>query len=345
MDTNEHLNETKEKNTTKEAEQFIQRFRESKDTDALLTSLGGLGQSEQKNAGDSLDSLKRPVKEMMNQEGNDLPDRLYELKSMVSELEPEYLKETKLQKTWNKLLRRNPVEQYSKKYETVEAQVENIVEALLIGRDKLQEDNLMLDQLKITARERIEDLEKQIETGRQLNDMLEQEMTTEEWKDNPAELQKGQVKVISRVKNMSQAVMVLQQSLASVDLIKENNEKLEEAVFNAITMTKNIITVTASIQLALGNQRNVINAVNSVNEATENMILTNAQMLKTNTEDTLRTLEEPAVAMETFKKAYADVQTAIELTEQSNERIVHSGKQFISELDELNKQMKTKLLD
>lgn len=37
---------------------------------------------------------------------------------------------------------------------------------------------------------------------------------------------------------MQQAVMVLQQSLASVDLIMENNEKLEEAIFNAITMTK-----------------------------------------------------------------------------------------------------------
>ncbi|WP_035710579.1 toxic anion resistance protein [Salibacterium aidingense] len=333
------------KETTQEAEKFLERFKNETDSDELLAAIGGLGETEQKKAGDSLEALKRPVREMMNQKDNELPDKLHELKGMVSELEPDYLKEGKWKKTWNKILRKSPMEQYAQKYETVEAQVENIIEALLAGRDKLQEDNVMLEQLKETAKERITELEKQIDTGSQLNDMLEQEMTKEEWKDNPAALQKGQEKVISRVKNMHQAVMVLQQSLASVDLILDNNEKLEEAIFNAITMTKNIITVTASIQLALGNQRKVINAVQNVNEATENMILSNAQMLKSNTEDTLKTLEEPAVAIETFRKAYEDVYAAIQMTEQSNERIVQSGKEFIHELDELNQQMKTKLLE
>ncbi len=160
----------------------------------------------------------------------------------------------------------------------------------------------MLQQLKEVARERIVNLNKQIDNGNQLHQMLEQEMTTENWKDNPEVLKKGQQKIITRVKNMSQAVMVLQQSLASVDLIIENNDKLEEAIFNAITMTKNIITVTASIQLALNNQQKVIKAVRNVNEATESMLLSNAELLKQNTEQTLKTLEEPAIAIELFEK-------------------------------------------
>lgn len=75
------------------------------------------------------------------------------------------------------------------------------------------------------------------------------------------------------------------------------------------------------------------------------MLLSNAEMLKQNTEATLKTLEEPAIAIEAFKKAYNNVFEAIELTEQSNERIVTSGKQFIEEMDTLNKEMQTKLLD
>ncbi|SDH43047.1 toxic anion resistance protein [Alteribacillus bidgolensis] len=342
----EQYNHPAETSEAKEkAEKFLERFKSAESSDDLVSALGGLGEAEQQKAGDSLDALKKPVREMMNQKDNELPEKLHELKGMVGELEPDYLKEGKWKKTWNKILRRNPIEQYAKKYDTVEAQVENIIEGLLSGRDKLQEDNVMLEQLKETAKERISDLEEQIQTGKTLNEMLENEMTKEELLDNPTALQKGQQKVVSRIKNMTQAVMVLQQSLASVDLILDNNEKLEEAIFNAITMTKNIITVTASIQLALGNQRKVINAVQSVNEATENMILSNAEMLKSNTEDTLKTLEEPAVAIETFRKAYEDVYAAIQMTEQSNERIVQSGKKFISELDELNNQMKTKLLE
>ncbi|WP_209122657.1 toxic anion resistance protein [Alkalihalobacillus sp. BA299] len=324
--------------------ELLDMFKKEQDVDKVLHKIGGLGESAQKEAGESLEALKRPVKEMLSQPNNDLPAQLHQLKEVVGELEPDYLKEGQLKKVVNKLLRRSPIEQYAKKYQTVESQIEKIIEGLLHGKDKLQEDSLMLQQLKVVARERISSLNDQIEIGKQLNEMLEAEMTTEEWKDNPTALQKGQQKVISRIKNMSQAIMVLQQSVASIDLIIENNDKLEEAIFNAITMTKNIITVTASIQLALGNQQKVIKAVQNVNQATESMLLTNAQMLKENTEQTLKTLEEPAIALESFKKAYEDVYSAIQLTEQSNERIINSGKRFIAEMDELNNRMKTKLL-
>ncbi|TWI58935.1 toxic anion resistance protein [Halalkalibacter nanhaiisediminis] len=326
-------------------EKAIEQYKKDEDLTKLLRALETLGEEEQREAGESLEALKRPVKEMMQDQSNQLPSQLLQLKETVSQLEPSHLRESTTKKWLNKVLRRNPMEQYARKYQTVEAQVENIIEGLLSGKDKLQEDTLMLHQLKDVAKERINNLNEQIQYGNQLNEMLEQEMKSERWADNPNEIKKGQLKVITRIKNMSQAVMVLQQSLASVDLIVENNDKLEEAIFNAITMTKNVITVSASIQLALSNQQKVIKAVKNVNEATESMLLSNAELLKQNTEDTLKTLEEPAIAIETFKKAYNNVFEAIELTEKSNERIVQSGKEFILELDTLNKEMKTKLLD
>ncbi|MDQ0205984.1 toxic anion resistance protein [Alkalicoccobacillus murimartini] len=322
----------------------INKYKQDEDLDSLLQSLQTLGEEEQREAGESLEALKRPVREMMGDNSNTLPNQLHELRDMVSMLEPDYLKDGQMKKWVDKVLRRNPVEQYAKKYQTVESQVDHIIEGLLTGKDKLEEDNVMLVQLKGVARERIDKLNTQISHGNELHELLDAEMTSEQWKDNSNELKKGQLKIVTRVKNMSQAVMVLQQSLASVDLIIENNEKLEEAIFNAITMTKNIITVTASIQLALNNQQKVIKAVRNVNEATESMLLSNAALLKQNTEQTLKTLEEPAIALEAFRKAYQDVFDAIELTEQSNERIVTSGKQFIVEMDELNKEMKTKLI-
>ncbi|MCM3761291.1 toxic anion resistance protein [Alkalihalobacillus oceani] len=321
-----------------------QSLPEEKDLSKILEGLDKLGEEEQRQAGESLEALKRPVKTMMQDQSNQLPNQLLQLKETVSQLEPTHLQESQAKKWLNKVLRRNPVEQYARKYKTVEAQVENIIDGLLSGKDKLQEDTLMLHQLKDVAKERIANLNKQIEYGQQLHDMLEAEMTSERWADNPNEIKKGQLKVVTRMKNMSQAVMVLQQSLASVDLIVENNDKLEEAIFNAITMTKNVITVSASIQLALSNQQKVIKAVKNVNEATESMLLSNAELLKQNTADTLKTLEEPAIAIESFRKAYQNVFEAIEMTEQSNERIVESGKAFIQELDTLNKEMQTKLL-
>lgn len=334
-----------ELNIDDKVKEYLTPLNNEEDVNRLLDRLNQLGTDAQKSAGESLEALKRPVKEMMDQPNNELPQNLLRLREIVAQLEPNHLRKGQVQSFVDRLLRRNPMEQYARKYKTVEAQVENIIGALLVGKDKLQEDTVMLQQLKKVAISRINGLNEQIEVGKTLNNMLEDKLSDEEWADKKTALVKGQQKVVSRIKNMSQAVLVLQQSLASVDLIVENNEKLEEAIFNAITMTKNIITVTASIQLALGNQKTVIDAVKNVNEATEAMLLSNAQMLKSNTEETLKMLEEPAIAIETFRKAYEDVYSAIKLTESSNERIIESGKKFILELDELNNQMKQKLLD
>lgn len=331
-------------NIDEEVKNYFSNVENEMDVEKLLEKLNKLGAQEQSHAGESLEALKRPVKEMMDQPNNELPEHLNQLREVVSELEPNYLQKGQFQSLWDRFLRRNPLEKYAQKYKTVESQVDKIIEGLLAGKDKLQEDTVMLQQLKQVAIQRIHGLNEQIQVGHQLNALLENKMSDPQWEDKKNSLLKGQQKVISRVKNMSQAVLVLQQSLASVDLIVENNEKLEEAIFNAITMTKNIITVTASIQLALGNQKKVINAVKNVNQATESMLLSNAQLLKSNTEETLKTLEEPAIAIETFRKAYEDVFSAISLTENSNERIIESGKKFIHELESLNDEMKRKLL-
>ncbi|MBM7094583.1 MULTISPECIES: toxic anion resistance protein [Alteribacter] len=327
------------------AKTVIEQIRSEGNLEKILETIGRIGTEEQEKAGESLEALKRPVSDMMNDPNHELPEQLTKLKEVVADLEPNYLKQGKWEKLVNKIVRKSPLDKYAKKYQTIESEVETIIEALLHGKDKLQEDTVMLQQLKVVAKERMASLEEQIVMGKELNIMLEEEMKKEEWQNDPVPIQKGQQKVLSRVKNMQQAVLVLQQSLASVDIIAENNEKLEEAIFNAITMTKNIVTVTASIQLALGNQKKVIDAVQNVNESTEAMLLSNASLLKSNTEETLKTLEKPSVAIETFKKAYEDVYAAIEMTEQSNERIIESSKQFITEMDELNTKMEKKLLN
>jgi len=81
-------------------------------------------------------------------------------------------------------------------------------------------------------------------------------------------------KVTVRVRNMMQMVnILLLQAIASADIIRDNTDKLKEAVFNAITMTQNVVTITAALQMAMAHQKKVIEAVKGVNKATEEMIL------------------------------------------------------------------------
>jgi uncharacterized protein YaaN involved in tellurite resistance len=329
-----------------EAENVVRQLQTTSQTqmDQIIDQLGNLGESTQRNAAESLEILKRPVKDLMDGKNNDIPNALLKLRECTEELNPsKILQSGGISSFFNRLMGKNPISTYIRKYESVSTQIDNIITALLHGSEKLKEDVIHLKHIKNKANENIYELEKRIYFGNKLLEMLEAESKKPENLSRKSEFEKAMVKVVSRVRNMSQMVNILQQSIASVDVIVENNEKLDEAVFNAITMTQNVVTVSAAIQLALNNQKKVIEAVQGTNQAIEDMLLANAQSLKNNTQEITTMLEQPSIALNKLKQAFDDVFAAIQITEESNRRIIESGKSFIQEMDKLNSDMRVKL--
>ncbi|CAM4248470.1 Tellurite resistance protein [Bacillus manliponensis] len=330
----------------KEADLYVKQLNSEHNADLskVLSQLADLGDKEQRDAGQTLSALKRPVSAMMNGKNDEIPNTLLDLRKVVSELNPNSLQVTGMKRMMYKVFKKNPLENYVHKYQSIDKQIEEIIRSLLVGRDNLQEDTVGLEMLKEQSQQKIHALDKQVYLGKKLASMLEAEkQNPERQKDTPL-INDALEKILVRTRNMQQAKSVLLQSIASVDIIKKNNEKLSEAIRNAITMTQNVVTVSAAIQLALTNQRKTIDAVNATNEAIESMVLSNSRALKENTEETTRLLENPAIGMEKLRESFQNVFAAIEASEKSTERIIESSKKFVIELDTFNDEMKQKLI-
>lgn len=329
----------------KEAEQYVDNLSTEKGADLskVLEQLSDLGEKEQRSAGDSLSALKKPVKAMMDGKNDDIPKTLLELRQVVNQLDPTGLEAKGFKGIVNKILRKNPMEKYIHKYQSIDKQIEEIIRGLLIGRDNLQEDSVGLEMLKEEANQKILELDKQIYLGKQLSKLLdEQRQNPDRIKDRNT-INDALEKILIRTKNMQVTKGILYQSIASIDVIKKNNEKLLEAIRNAITLTRNVVTVSATIQLALNNQKKVIDAVNGTNSAIESMMLSNSRALKQNTEETTKMLENPAISLDKLRESFNNIFDAIKTTEESQERVINSSKIFIEELDDFNDEMKKKL--
>ncbi|MGQ0416021.1 toxic anion resistance protein [Bacillus sp. HC-TM] len=87
-------------------------------------------------------------------------------------------------------------------------------------------------------------IDKQVYLGKKLAGMLEAEKQNPDRQRDIPLINDALEKILVRTRNMQQAKSVLLQSIASVDIIKKNNEKLTEAIRNAITMTQNVVTVS-----------------------------------------------------------------------------------------------------
>jgi uncharacterized protein YaaN involved in tellurite resistance len=332
---------------TEDVEKTLHRFDSQKDEsiDKLLEELGDLGEKEQARAGDSLHGLRRPVKDLMGDRHNEVPENLLKLRNHVKELDPTLLNQKGIKGLFSKMLRKSPADKYIQKYQSVETNIEKIIEGLLIGRDRLQEDNADLKLIKEDAEEKIKALQRQILYGERVSERLDNEKLNERWKNKEHIINEAQAKILIRTQNMAVQVNVLQQSLASVDLIRKDNEKLKEAIRNAITTTKNVAPVTAMIHLALKNQTKVMNAVKNVNQTTEDMILANAKMLKENTEETTRMLENSSLDIDKLQQAFNDVYTAIQAQEQSTRRIIDTTKERLGKIKRSNQDIQKKLFE
>ncbi|MFG6150309.1 toxic anion resistance protein [Halobacillus sp. B23F22_1] len=326
-----------------EAEAYAERFKSSRDDSLseVMRELGDLGEKEQRVAGETMETLKRPVNDLMTKGNNEIPETLNELETIVSDLDPKRTEGNGLQRFFYKISKKQPIDRYMKKYETVDSKIDTVVRSLLAGKDRLEEDSVELQLIKENAQKRIYDLDKQIYLGKKLFELLKEKEAAGDY--DLALLTEGKEKIITRTRNMTQMKSVLHQSISSVDIIKKNNEKLKESIRNAVTLTKNIITVSASIQLALNNQRKVIDTVNGVNKATEQMLVSNSRNLKENAEETTQMMENPAISMEALQESFDNVFEALKTTEQSSERIIASSEQFIDEMDALNENVRKKL--
>lgn len=334
------------KELNQNAEQLVEKMKPASDDDLalIMEQFSNLGAKEQRSAGESLSSLRNPANKMMaNKDNTVVPDNLLKLREQVNVLNPQGLSQNGVKGVINRILRRNSIDKYISKYQSVEKNIEVIIKALLVGQDKLQEDNADLEIIKRDSRDKINNLNKQIHLGNQLFEILENKKNDPEWQGKAPIIMEAQQKISTRTQNMSTNVSVLMQALASVDIVKKTNDNLKEAIRNAIDTTKNIAPLSATIHMALSNQKTMINAIHNVNEATENMILANSQMLKENSEETTKLLERPSISIEKLQESFNNILTAIETQESSSRRIIENTREHTKKLEIFNEELKKKL--
>ena len=134
------------------------------------------------------------------------------------------------------------------------------------------------------------------------------------------------------------------QSAPQIRLIQNTNqalvEKIQSSILTAIPLWKNQI----AIALTLLRQRNAVEAQKLVSETTNDLMLKNSELLRTNTIETAKENERGLVDIETLKKTQEDLISTIEetLTIQAEGRA--KRQQAEKEMIAMEEEMKQKII-
>ncbi|MCY8205788.1 MULTISPECIES: toxic anion resistance protein [unclassified Bacillus (in: firmicutes)] len=242
------------------------------------------------------------------------------------------------------------------KYQKTSVQIDRISLKLEHSKNALISDNKLLEQLYEKNKEYFAALNVYIAAGELKLEELRTK-TIPELKQQAESSEHNQMAVQEvndlvqfadrldkRVHDLLLSRQITIQSAPQIRLIQNTNqalaEKIQSSIVTAIPLWKNQV----AIALTLLRQRNAVDAQQKVSDTTNELLLKNAELLKTNTIETVRANERGLVDIDTLKKVQESLISTLEetLTIQEEGRIKrHQAEQ---ELMMMEGDLKQKLL-
>ncbi|MFE4707058.1 toxic anion resistance protein [Peribacillus simplex] len=297
--------------------------------------------------------LEHVQKKDVGEVGNIISD----LMKKLNELSPDELKPDKpsfFARMFGKLS--GSVQEVLSKYQKTGAQIDRISVKLDRSKNILLSDIVILEKLYETNKDYFQALNVYIAAGEIKLEEIHGKTIPELRKS--AESSNDQMKfqevndmlqfaerLDKRLHDLKLSREITIQSAPQIRLIQNTNqalvEKIQSSIMTAIPLWKNQV----AIALTLIRQRHAVEAQKQVSKTTNDLLLKNSEMLKTNTIETAKENERGLVDIETLKKTQANLISTLEETMRIQEEGRHKRRQAEQELASMENELKQKLLE
>ena len=282
----------------------------------ILQPLDNFGMADMSKSASHNEMLSTRLSDLTKggKEADNIGEKLLELDQQMKDLDPSKVDFAKKGVLGNLV---NPVKKYFAKYEKAEVSISHIIESLEKSGKVLQNDNTTLLSEENYLREVTNKLLADIELGKQMDQSIEAQI-------QEAELQGVSEEKIAfvreeilfplrqRIMDMQQMIVVNQQGIISLNVIRRNNKELIRGVKRAQNVTVSALRTGVMVASALYNQKIVMDKINVLNQTTENIIESTSHMLKEQGSEIQKHSAETMISPEILKASFSEALQAIE---------------------------------
>lgn len=295
---------------------FDADFTNPQERDSIIKPLDNFGLGEMTKSASHNELLATRFVDLTKggKDADNIGEKLLELNKQVKDLDPSGIDFTK-KGFFGSLM--NPIRKYFAKYEKAEGAIANIVDSLDKSSQILQNDNVTLQNEEDYLREVTNKLLADIELGKKMDESIE------------AQIQKAQIDGIDedkisfvqeevlfplrqRIMDMQQMIVVNQQGIVSLNVVRRNNKELIRGVRRAKNVTVSALRTGVMVASALYDQKIVMDKINILNKTTEDIIQTTSHMLKDQGAQIQKQSAETMISPEVLKQSFAEAIQAIE---------------------------------
>lgn len=274
-----------------------------------------MGDSDIRDASNSSNRLlQKSMKEVNGKtaDGN-IPKTLVALRREIEDLDPKQAQGAK------KFLGMFPygdrLQDYFRRYESSQKQLDAIIVALQDGQDELRRDNADLEQEKRRLWETLNKLREFGYIAEQMDSELSRRISDMRVTD-PEKAKKLEDDVLFYVRQKRQDLLTQQavsvQGYLAIDLLRKNNIELIKGVDRATTTTVSALRTAVIVAQALSSQKLVLDQITSLNDTTNRMIVSTSEMLRQQTAGIQKQAASSTVDLKALQTAFTNVYQAMD---------------------------------
>lgn len=309
------------------------------DRKLILKSIDEFGldtmqKSSQKNA-----LLEVSIKNLskMGDEGGEVAIGLTELQRAVKDLDPSMIDFTK-KGFFGRVA--NPIRTYFDKYQKADNVINDIMESLEKGKITLKNDNTTLEIEELSMRDLTKKLAKEIEMGIMMDEEISDALNKAKVNnDDPDRISFVSEEILfplrQRIMDMQQMIVVNQQGIIAIEVIRRNNKELIRGVDRAKNVTISALRTATIVASALYNQKIVLKKIDLLNKTTNDLISGTSKMLKEQGAEIQRQSIESNISVDTLKSAFSDTLEALNAISSYKQEALPRLKETISQFKEL----------
>ena len=241
-------------------------------------------------------------------QGSDVGKTLLALRRTVEDLDPGQA--TGVKKWWDKLPFNDKIEDYFRKYQSSQSQLNGILHSLRSGQDELTKDNVALNLEKTNLWAVMGRLNQYVYVAERLDAKLSAKIAELELSD-PEQAKTLSQDVLFYVRQKHQDLLtqlaVSIQAYLAIDIIIKNNIELIKGVDRATTTTISALRTAVIVAQALSNQRLVLDQITALNTTTSTMIQRTSEMLKENSAKIQEQAASSTIGMEQLQAAFSNI--------------------------------------
>ena len=317
-----------------------------------LRDATSIGEDIQVNANNTFKLMRTSLGQVMDQvakgKGQNIPDDLLKLRNIMDDINPysaiEQLKRQETAGWFSRLFSKVPgvgkiLSDIAKKFESVQTQVDAIIQSLEAGADKLLENSIEIEE----RYKNLKSLQKELKLRSYQLQVIASKL--EEVKPKLTEqtqlmtLQKAVAKIIRRLQNLKITENAFSQFFITMNTTMDNHENLRDAVLSMTHLTRPVMENGLALIIAQQEERKIAEALASSQDYLGKLMVDIAESAMDNAAMTAEVVNSPLIKLTDLTKSYKILMSRMDEASKIEAKMVESAKQNIVQLDKMTKDL------